>query len=316
MRHVTARMLTATAVALLAACAPAHDAQDLLTQIQSQDSEVRQDAKEKIAAILRSGDFEVFERAAREGDGMVRVQSILYLARFTEPGAREALRGLLAVQHRGMIPYSPIRMRVTSELTDSRILVAHLIRQNGGDPQALDVLLAGLDTRQSPEIVTGTCFALGALRDPRGVPYLRSATASGETAVVRAAVEALTRIAGAEALDALQGVADHPSFEVRTDLLLALDLRDDPGVAPIIRRFALSDPASEVRAQAAQQVARFPVDQAVPALIEILRDRTPEVRAVAHDALVRIAGKSLAPRPEIWTRWWAANQKRLAPTAG
>ena len=316
MRHWTARMMTAAAVVLLVACAPAHDARDLLTQIQSQDSEVREDAKQKIAAILKAGDFKVFERGAREGEGMVRVHSILYLARFTEPEAREALRGLLAVERRAMIPYSPIRMRVTSELTDSRILVAHLIHQNGGDPQALDVLVAGVEARQSPEIVTGTCFALGALHDPRGVPFLKSATASGETAVVRAAVEALVRIAGPEALDALLGVADHPSVEVRTDLLLAFELRREPGTATIVRRFALTDPASEVRALAAQQVARFPVPEAVPVLIEILRDRTPEVRVVAHEALVQIAGKNLAPRPEIWARWWATNRKRLAPPAG
>lgn len=304
---------SALALVVLATCAPAHDARDLLAQLQSGDGDARQDAREKLADILQTGDYQVFERGAREADGPVRVQSILYLARFTQPEARAALRNLLRIENRAMIPYSPIRMRVSSELTDSRILVAHLIAQQGGDPKAVDDLLTGQEAAPPPEVVIGSCFALGALRDPRGVPYLKAATERGETDVVRAAVEALSRIEGAEALGALQGLSAHPAVEVRTDLLLALDLRGDGGPTGIVRRLALSDPAAVVRSQAAQQLARSPAPEAVPVLIEILRDRDPEVRAVAHEALVRISGRVLAPRPEAWSRWWIANQKRFAP---
>lgn len=307
------RIASAFALVVLAACAPAHDARDLLGQLQSGDSDARQDAREKIAGILRSGNFQVFERGAREADGMVRVQSILYLARFTQPEARVALRELLRIENRAMIPYSPIRMRVSSELTDSRILVANLIEQHGGDPKAVDDLLAGQEAASPPDVITGTCFALGALRDPRGVPYLKAATEHGEIEVVRAAIEALSRIEGAEALEALQGLAAHPAIEVRTDLLLALDLRGDGGPTGIVRRLALSDPAAAVRSQATQQLARSPAPEAVPVLIEVLRDRDPEVRAAAHEALIRISGRALAPRVDAWSRWWAANQKRFAP---
>jgi HEAT repeat protein len=306
----------ALAAVALASCAPAHDARDLLQGLQSPDSDVRQDAKEKIADVLRDGEYEVFVRGAREADGMVRVQSILYLARFSDPGAREELRGLLRIENRGMIPYSPIRMRIASEPTDSRILVANLIAQNGGDPEAVDDLLAGMKTPQPREIVTGTCYALGALRDPRGVAYLKAATTHGDTAVVRAAIEALARIKGPEALAALQGLADHPAVEVRTDLLLALDLRDDAGPTGVVRRLALGDPDAGVRSQATQQIGRGPAAEAVPVLIQALKDRDTAVRAAAHEALVRIAGTSLPPRPEAWSRWWSANQARFAPPAG
>jgi HEAT repeat protein len=299
----------------LAACAPAHDAQDLFSQMQSPDPEVRQDAQAKITRILESGEHEVFLRGARTLHGAGRVQSILYLARFRQPEARAALRSLLREDQRALVPWNPIRMKPQSEETDSRIMVAHLITVEGGDPEAAAVLLEGAE-RQTPEILIGTLYALGALRDPQAVPLLTRSLRHESMEVARAAVEALARIKDAAAFEALASVADHPLPTVRSDVLSALELREEPAAADLLRRIAGSDPSVEIRVNALRQMYRYHDAVTVEFLIARLGGGAPEEREAAHATLLQITGQNFGPRAPLWTRWWSANAATFAGSGG
>src|SRR5881628_2405260 len=170
----------------LGRCAPAHEPEKLLADLDSPDVEVRQDAVDAIDRIIKKGDYEVLQRGAESPDQGIRIQAILFLARMDQPKARAALRDLLQVEKRTLLPYNPIRMKPQSEETDSRILVANLIAQQGGDPEAVGILMKGIDDRQPAEVLVGTCLALGALSDPQGIPHLARLSHHANVGVVRA----------------------------------------------------------------------------------------------------------------------------------
>ncbi len=292
-------------------CAPAYDVQDLYSKLQSNDSEERQDAEEKIEKIIHEGKYEVFLRGVESPVKTHRAPSILYLARMTQPEARAALRDLLRIEKRSMIPYNPIRMKATSEESDSRILVAHLIALNGGDPEGLDLLVKGMDG-QPPDVRAATCYALGALRDPKGIPFLKTASASQEIDVARAATQALGMFRTRESLDGLKALLTHPSEEVRSEVLSALQLQDDPSVEGLIETMASSDPSNDLRSAALGQLSRFKDPSPVPFLIEQLKTKDEANRQVALDALRQVSGQPYGPRPEEWSRWWQTSQKSTA----
>src|SRR5207249_4578115 len=166
-------LLISPAVGLLS-CAPAYDVQTLYNQLASSDSEQRQDAEEKIEKIIQDGKYEVFQRGAESPVKSHRAPSIIYLARMKQPEARAALRGLLRVDKRSLIPYNPIRMKATTEESDSRILVANLIALDGGDPEAGRVLVQGIEG-QPADGRASSCYAPGAPRHPQGSPFLTAA---------------------------------------------------------------------------------------------------------------------------------------------
>jgi hypothetical protein len=297
----------------LASCAPAHDPDRLFTDLRSRDPEAQQDAAERLERIVREGDHSVFVRGLSSPDINHYLQSILYLARMPQPGARAAMRDLLRVDRRRLIPYNPIRMKPTSERTDSRILVAHLIAQGGGDPQAAGALIEGADPKQPAEVVTGTCYALGALRDPAGIPYLMSVLEHPDPEAVRAAVQSLGRFKEPAALEGLARVVRHPSLMVRSELLSALEGLEPPAGESLVHALAASDPEPDVRAEALRGLGRFHDTALVPFLIEQLRAPHPAVRGAALGSLQRLTRQALGPDPGRWSRWWAQNGGRPRP---
>src|SRR3989442_13944 len=323
MRHLPGRRgrgrcpasLRASAGAALAVtilgCAPAYDVQTLYDQLQSSDIEERQDAEEKIGRIIRDGDYGVFAKGAKSPIKTHRAPSIIYLAQIDQPKARAALRDLLRAGKRGMIPFNPIRMKPTSEETDSRILVAHLIHENGGDPEAVGALLEGADG-QPPDVLAATCYALGALRDPKSIPFLAKATGHQDVEVVRAAVQALGMFRNREALEGLKAPLHHPSPEVRSEVLSALQLQEASDAVELLKTMAASDPSREIRASAMSQLGRFKGAATVPFLIEQLKGKDPANRQSALDTLRQMSGQTFGPRPEPWQHWWAESQKQLA----
>ena len=301
----------AVLIAMVLGCAPAYDVQTLYGQLQSNDIEERQDAQEKINRIIRDGKYEVFAQGAVSPIKEHRAPSIIYLARIEQPQARAALRDLLRVGKRSMIPYNPIRMKPTSEETDSRILVAHLIQENGGDPEAVGALLEGMEG-QPPDVLAGACYALGALRDPGGIAFLTKTTGHQDIEVVRAAVQALGMFRTHEVLDSLKPLLRHPSPEVRSEILSALELQEDLGAVDLLKMMAASDPSLEIRAAAMGQLGRFKGAATIPFLIEQLKSGEPANRRSALDTLRQMTGQALGPRPDPWRHWWEENQKQLA----
>ncbi len=296
----------------LGRCAPAHDPEKLLADLDSPDLEVRQDAVDAIDRIIKEGDYRVLQRGAESPDKDRRIQAILFLARIEQPKAREALRDLLRVEKRALLPYNPIRLKPQSEETDSRILIANLIAQRGGDPGAVALIMKGIDDNQPPEVLVGTCLALGALNDPQGVPHLAALSHHADVAVVRAAVEALGRFRTHEALEALKPLATHPALEVRSEVLSSLAGHEGAEAVDLLTSMAASDPAAAIRASAVQLLGRSKDLSLVPFLVVRLREGDPATRAAALESLGQITGQNLGPRPESWSRWWAQNERRLA----
>lgn len=300
------------AVLLLAGCAPAEDADALFAALGSPDLEARQEAADRIESVVESGDYQVFVRGLDSPEPLNRAQSILQLARMSQPGAREALRAQLAVARRMMLPYNPIRLRPAREPSDSRILVANLIRRGGGDPEAIGVLLAGADSGLTADELEGTCFAVGALGDPAGVPFLEKAAEHPDLKVVRSAVQALGQFQGPEVVAALARVSGHPALEVRSDVLTSLASRDDEAAKAVLRSIGESDPAPELRANAYQVLSRQKDPDLVPYFIARLKDAPEPARAPAAEALARITGQRLGTKPEPWERWWAKHRTTTA----
>src|SRR5882672_4653325 len=76
---------------LLAGCAPAHDVESLFRDLQSNDGETRQEANDTVDALVRDGDYKVFLRGIDNQNPIYRAESIVILARMTQPEARRAL---------------------------------------------------------------------------------------------------------------------------------------------------------------------------------------------------------------------------------
>lgn len=298
-------VLAAAAALVLGRCAPADDIEKLFADLASSDLEVRQEAGDRIDALVQQGRYEVFTRGLKSPNLSVRAQSMVQLARMPVPGARQAMRDLLARDRRMMLPYNPIRLKPMRELNDSRILAANLIRRGGGDPEAIDVLLHGAEENATPEETVGTCLAIGALYDPKGIPFLDKASKHPDLEVVRAATQALGQFNTPEALASLKRLSTHTAPEVRADVVSALSSRDGQEVEDILKTVGTSDPSSDLRGAALQGLGRFKDPTLVPWLIARLKDAPADARPAVLQALNQVTGQALGPNPESWTRWYA-----------
>ena len=303
--------LAAAVCAVLASCAPAEDVETLFADLNHPDFETRLEAGEQLTLILREGRFKAFLRGLESENLLVRANSIVYLGQMPQPSARQALRGLLDVDRRMMLPYNPIGMKPSREMSDSRILVATMISRTGGDPEAIDVLLDAADTDHDAETVVGTCLAIGALGDRKGVPFLDAATNHDDDEVVRAAVEALGHLRSPEALAALGRRVGHPAFRVRIDIVSSLGMWEYEEFGDLMRTIGANDPAPEIRVAAIQRLANAKRPALVPYLIERMKDGNPRVRSVALQSLERITGAAPGPGVESWKSWWEANEASL-----
>lgn len=312
-RRRTAAALAAVLGALaFAACAPAEDYEHLFAELTNPDEEVRQEATERVEALVQRDQYQVFVRALSSSNMLLRANAITQLARMTSPGARTALVDLLAIDRRMMLPFNPVRQRPQTEPTDSRILVAYLIQRTGADPRAIGRLVEGAEAEQTADVLTGTCLAVGALGDPAGIAFLERATRHPETDVVRAAVQALGQFDTPESTAALRAVSTHPVIEVRSDVISALSARRDAPATEILTAMGRVDPDPELRATAWQVLSGQPGDALVPYFIDRLGDAPDSVRQTLVDILGRLTGRNLGPKREAWARYWSSRDHATA----
>lgn len=97
-------------------------------------------------------------------------------------------------------------------------------------------------------IVINAADVLGRLKETRAVPQLVAALQREEARW--AVVEALGRIGGPHALNALAQLTQDPRPEIRIEALQALALSDDPAVLPVLQQSAERDPVKWVRTRA------------------------------------------------------------------
>lgn len=291
----------------LGGCAPAVDPDVLLGRLSSPDLETRQEAMEKVEEIIQKNQYDVFVRGLKSANFLYRAQAMVYLGRMRAPQAHAAVRDLLAIDRRMMLPFNPIRFKPQPEETDSRILAATLIQRAGGDPEAIKVLLAGIDENQSVEILSGTCFAVGALRDPAGLPFLDTVSKRSEVPLVRAALEAAGQFSQPEAFAILARLITHDSPEVRADVLSSFTSRHDAAALQILEQVGQKDPVDDLRDTAYRSLTQFKPQEVVPYLIDRLNDAPAATRPAILETLGQLTGQTLGPSHDAWARWWAKN---------
>jgi HEAT repeat protein len=308
-RHAMAVALVAFGLSALGpvACAPAVDPDVLFNRLGSPDLEVRQEAMDKVEEIIQKNQYDVFVRGLKSANLLYRAQAMVFLGRMKAPQAHAAVRDLLALDRRMMLPYNPIRFKPQPEETDSRILAATLIQRAGGDPEAIKVLLAGVDQEQGVEVLVGTCFAVGALRDPAGLPFLDTVAKRPEVLLVRAALEAAGQFSQPEAFAILARLATHESPEVRADVLSTLSSRRDAAVLQILEQVGQQDASDDLRETAYRSLTQFKAPEVVPYLIDRLKDAPAATRPAILETLGQLTGQTLGMNHDAWARWWAKN---------
>jgi HEAT repeat protein len=291
----------------MAGCAPAVDPDVLFGRLGSPDLETRQEAMEKVEEIIQKNQYDVFVRGLKSANLLYRAQAMVYLGRMRAPQAHAAVRDLLALDRRMMLPFNPIRFKPQPEETDSRILAATLIQRAGGDPEAIKVLLAGIDENQNVEILSGTCFAVGALRDPAGLPFLDTISKRPEVPLVRAALEAAGQFSQPEAFAILARLVTHDSAEVRADVLSSFSSRRDAEALHVLEQVGQKDPVDDLRETAYRSLTQFKPPDVVPYLIDRLNDAPAATRPAILETLGQLTGQTLGPSHDAWARWWAKN---------
>jgi len=77
---------------------------------------------------------------------------------------------------------------------------------------------------------------LGRLQDPRALDPLKDFLGEKDPFIVSEAVEAIGNIGGAEAIELLKAVTDHPSFLVRSKVALAMGRINHPDCKHILNQ--------------------------------------------------------------------------------
>jgi len=144
-------------------------------------------------------------------------------------------------------------------------------------------------------------FTGSTLEGFRGDPEIRDA-------MDRAYVSLSGAVLRASFATALTG---DPVETVRTTAAQHLGALRPAGAADELARSLRQDLSSSVRRSAAIALGGFPVEQAVPALIEGLYDDMPDVRGAAAHALGVATGEHFGLDRSAWRTWW--QQRAKAP---
>jgi putative membrane-bound dehydrogenase-like protein len=151
-------------------------------------------------------------------------------------------------------------------------------------------------------VLLQTLHALGTLKAPTAVPVLKAKVQTKNSDVRRAALEALVRIGGKPALEALRDVAKDRSPEIRLDAVAALgDLKSAAAVPDLLNAYQ----AAQTRDAALTALTHCPDVRALDPYLAGLAGRNAELRAQCQEALARIRDEAL---PGI-----EARADRLAP---
>ncbi len=139
------------------------------------------------------------------------------------------------------------------------------------------------------------CVTLARLRDPATGPAVLAATSDSAASVRAAALGAWRGIQGPQAIDRLEEVLRlDPNREVRWQAAAELEALGDPQAVPILIE-ALKDRDPLVRGGAAEALKGIPDPRAVWPLIRALRDQDTTVRRAATEGLGRIGDQAAVP---------------------
>lgn len=303
---------------LFASCAPEVDVEKLFVQSNSDDYEERVEARQRIASLVEKGSVEPFARGLKSHNAETRLQSILNLLAIKNPESKKPLVGELELSRRFNVFYNPIRLVPVASPSDSRIMIANILRMKGGDPGAVPILAEAYGKEPDVAARVGTVFALGALHDPAAAETLKKALKDDDLKVVQAAVEGLTMISDPDiAKRLLEGLTD-PREEIRANCASALSGYQDPGVKDALLHSVLKDSSMKVRMAALDSLPSAGGFPAFPTILAILKDpHTPtELREESAKALQSLTGQDFGQDAARWSAWWEKNKAKLVPKEG
>jgi HEAT repeat protein len=242
------------------------------------------DDVEGLIRKLETGGQQPYQRRVMQAGVDVRVEAARALG---QSGDRRAVPALIAV------------MATTNGSDYGLRCAAAEALGNLGDKEAVPALIDALKRTgingQGPEVVT-IILALGKLRDRQAVPILlerfhsfKDVTHTNVTEVPEAAGQALARIGGPEIVPAVVERLSDPDPEMRqvaTRTLGRLAQAGQPGAMAALMQ-CLKNPEWTVRFNAAEALKAGGAE-AVPALIEALKDQMAGVRKAAVESLGKI----------------------------
>ncbi|NOZ21705.1 MAG: HEAT repeat domain-containing protein [Planctomycetes bacterium] len=159
-----------------------------------------------------------------------------------------------------------------------RWLMEHPRKIAKDDKKEIVELLSLLVIGDQDRLVRGyAAVAIGRLKDPGGIKAL---------------------------LEAMQRDKDPL---VRCDAAKALAKYQDPAMIPEFARVVRVDRVSDVRQTAVIAIADLGGKDAVPPLIDALRDRDASVAFTASERLTQLTGQPLGLSQEAWRNWWRKN---------
>jgi len=182
--------------------------------------------------------------------------------------------------------------RLASMLLDPAMAeMARYALERISGPKAGAALRAAL-ARTLPPVQTGIVVSLGRLRDEASVGAIRRLLASKDAPTAAAAAEALGKIAGRAARDALLAAPPTPAV---SGALLRIAERSNPAeAAGLYRRLSAAGQSEAVQVAALEGWTRVDPKEAAPQLHAALKSGSPRLQGMAVRELARIEGAALA----------------------
>ncbi|MCE9671017.1 HEAT repeat domain-containing protein [Myxococcus stipitatus] len=215
-------------------------------------------------------------------------------------------RAVVAALARLGTPAVPSLCEVLRLRRDSETRLAAAVEALVASTGEVDATVESLADDDNPAIVCDAAQVLGRRRSRRSVPLLARLTVHADDNVAVAAIEALGRVGGGAAVDALLAALGSGNFFRIFPAIDVLGRCGDPAVVPALLGL-LADPFYAL--EAARALGRTGQDAAVPALVGLLRR--------GNDALVRVAAVALVDIHEAQVqRFGAARAVQAALRAG
>jgi len=300
-------------VSLTTSCASEVDVEKLYVQANSEDYEERVEARDKLEDLVQKKDVEPFARGLRSANAEARVQSILHLQAIESPEAKEALIGELDLTRRFNVFYNPIRLVPVSTPSDSRIMIAHIVLLKGGDPKAVKILSDSYGREPDAPARVATLYAIGALKDPAGIPTLFRGLKDPDMDAVRASVEGLQLMHSDKITESLiEGLSDTHE-QIRLNSVVALTGFHESESFQALLKAAEKDSSRKVRAAAIFALFGTGGAIAFDPVLGLLKENQAdaEIRDAAIRALRSFTGQDFGADVPKWNRWWQQNHSQF-----
>lgn len=247
-----------------------------------------------IKPLVKSKDanvaFGTAETLALAGDASGRAL-LIAAAKGDDAGKRlRAIRALLGVPGKDLLDV--VNVYAKKDDSDADLLTAvYDINAKVGNPKLVPFLRGnmGLNSTDSLDRRAAAVQVLGRVEGASALPtLLERLTEDGAKGIRLAAARAIGDLASRDAIQTLrQRLFAETDNEVKVAILGALGAIRDPAVIPTVQSEMMSGVA-EVRMAAVKALAAVNHDAAVNDLKLLLRDRDPEVRRVALNAILTL----------------------------